>query len=224
MFNIASLDKLVHELSRLPSIGHRTAQRLAYALLRSPDISTGLSQALMAVQKQVRLCQKCFSYTESETYCAICSDVHRWNHILCVVEEPLDILRIESSRAFRGYYHVLHGAISPLDGITPEKLKIAELVRRVQRNTTVVTKITDNTNVEAPRDPEDIAEVVLALGTDLKGDTTALYLAQILAETTVKVTRIAHGVPMGTNIDYIDHRTLGRALENRVQMGAPGHW
>lgn len=209
MLSIAALDQLVHELSRLPGVGQKTAQRLAYAILRTPELSLKLRQALALVEAQVRLCPQCFNYTD-EPVCWYCRDPHRHDEIICVVEEPSDIQQIESSGAFRGRYHVLHGAISPLEGITPQDLHIAELIERIERGA----------RGEAPL----VSEVIFAVDADLEGDTTVLYLAQLIAaqqsspERRIKITRIAQGVPIGGHINYIDDRTLGRALQNRVEL------
>ena len=203
--DVPSFDKLVHELGKLPGIGHKTAQRLAYYVLRSPsEYSEELSEALHAVKAHVTECPSCFSYTENEDSCKLCTNDGRDDRVLCVVEEPADIARIESSRAFNGRYHVLHGALSPLDGITPNDIRIQPLMDKIQKGI----------NNEGPA----IEEVILALDADLEGDTTVLYLAKILSEKGIKSSRIAHGVPIGGDIDYIDNRTLERALENRVQL------
>lgn len=204
MLQIAALDKLVHELGRLPGVGPKTAQRLAYYILRSPqEYSEQLSQALLRVQAEVHLCPKCFNYTDQDS-CRYCEDPHRNNESLCIVEEPSDIMRIESSGAFRGRYHVLHGTISPLEGIGPQDLKISELLR----------KITESA---------EIKEIIFALDADLEGDTTVLYLTKQLSnqqnkDKGLRLSRIAHGVPIGSDIDYIDDRTMSRALENRVVL------
>ncbi len=204
MLHISALEKLVHELSRLPGIGPKSAQRLAYFILRSPaDFSVRLSEVLMRVQAEVHTCPRCFNYTDQDL-CRYCADGHRMDHILCVVEEPSDILRIESSGAFRGRYHVLHGAISPLEGITPQDLKIGELMARIQAGI----------EGQAPK----IEEIIMALDADLEGDTTVLYISKQLAGKGVKLSRIAQGVPIGSDIDYIDDRTMGRALENRTEL------
>lgn len=202
---VPSFDKLVSELSKLPGIGPKTAQRLAYFILCEPkDYTNELSCAMQNMHANVRKCTQCFSLTENEEVCHICLDPERDEHILCITEQPSDISRIESSGAFRGKYHVLHGVISPLDGVGPEDLTIPALIQRVD---------------EGLKDGETpITEVILALDADLEGDTTVLYLAKILKERGVKITRIAHGVPIGGDIDYVDHRTLGRALENRVDI------
>lgn len=204
MLNIQALEKLVHELSRLPGIGPKTAQRLAYFILRSPtEYSLRLSEALERVRAEVHVCPSCFNYTDADI-CSYCADAHRQDDVLCVVEEPSDIMRIESSGAFRGRYHVLHGAISPLEGIGPGDLKIQELVQKV--------------NAGLMGERPKIREIILALDADLEGDTTVLYLAKALAGKDVRMSRIAHGVPIGSDIEYIDDRTMGRALENRIEL------
>lgn len=204
MLHIQALEKLVHELSRLPGIGPKTAQRLAYYILRNPsEYSHRLAEALIRVHSDVHTCPQCFNYTDVDL-CKFCQDSHRQDESICVVEEPADIMRIESSGAFRGRYHVLHGAISPLEGIGPQDLKIPELLQRINKG------MAD----EGPR----IKEIILALDADLEGDTTVLYLAKQLANKGLRISRIAHGVPIGSDIDYIDDRTMGRALENRVEL------
>ena len=204
MLQIPVLEKLVHELSRLPGIGPKTAQRLAYFILKSKDAyPERLSESLLRIQTEVHTCPECFNYTDREI-CKFCEDPHRNSEFLCLVEEPSDISRIESSGAFRGRYHVLHGVISPLDGITAKDLKIQELIARLQKGI-------DGEAIQ-------IKEVVLAFDADLEGDTTALYLTKALQGKGVKISRIAHGIPMGSDIDFIDDRTMGRALENRVEL------
>ncbi|MCM2280780.1 MAG: recombination mediator RecR [Bdellovibrionaceae bacterium] len=204
MFKIGSLEKLIHELNRLPGVGPKTAQRLAYFILRTPEYSSQLRAALHQVEVMVHLCSQCFSYTDADDLCRYCTDPNRRDDLLCVVEEPSDIARVEGSGVFRGRYHVLQGAISPLDNVSPQDLKIRELLERVDAGL-------------AGTKPK-INEVILALDPDLEGDTTVLYLAKMLAPKDVKVTRIASGVPIGSDIDYVDDRTLGRALENRVEL------
>ena len=198
MLRIAALEKLVHQLNRLPGIGPKTAQRLAYQILREPELSTGLQEALVAVRETVHLCERCFSYTDEPTVCRYCADTSRKDDVICVVEEPSDIVRVESSGAFRGRYHVLHGAISPLDGVGPDDLKIRELLSRIEES-----------QGSAP-----ITEVILALDPDLEGDTTVLYLAKILTERGLKATRIASGVPLGSDMDR--SRFCTRALSVMV--------
>jgi recombination protein RecR len=204
MLHIAALEKLVHELSRLPGIGPKTAQRLAYYVLRAPsEYSVRLSEALLRVQAEVHTCPSCFNYTDQDI-CSYCTDPHRSDESICVVEEPSAIVRIEGSGAFRGRYHVLHGVISPLEGVGPQDLKIQELLNRINRGMT--------------GDGPKIKEVIMALDADLEGDTTILYLAKQLEGKNLRISRIAHGVPIGSDIDYVDDRTMGRALENRVEL------
>ncbi len=204
MDQLPALQQLIHELCRLPGVGPKTAQRLALYILRAPEeYSDKLQAALKYVKASIHLCSSCFAYTDQEDLCQICANPQRTNGLICVVEEATDIISIESSGAFRGKYHVLQGAISPLDGIHPENLRIKELMDKIK----------------AQIDEENrVKEVILALDADLEGDTTAVYLAKLLTPHRVKVTRIAHGVPIGSDIDFIDHRTLGRALENRVEL------
>jgi recombination protein RecR len=202
--NLPSLEKLIHEFSKLPGVGPKSASRLAYYVLKSStEFATDFSEAIRDVKTNISVCESCFSYTEEEATCRFCSDPKRTNEAICVVESPSDIASIESSGVFRGRYHVLHGVISPLDGVGPQDLKIAPLI----------SKIKDSLKTESP-----IKEVILALDADLEGDTTVLYLAKILGEMGLQTSRIAHGVPIGGDIDYIDHRTLGRAIENRIQI------
>lgn len=203
MLHISALEKLVHELTKLPGIGPKTAQRLAYYILKSREqYSADLSEALQRVQSEVHECPNCFNYTDSNV-CRFCSDPHRQDDVLCVVEEPSDVMRIESSGAFRGRYHVLHGALSPLDGVTPDDLKIKDLLNRLKVKETSANPI---------------REIIMVLDADLEGDTTVLYLTKILQNTGIKLSRIAHGVPIGGDIDFIDDRTMSRALENRVEL------
>lgn len=199
MTEIKSLRALIHELSRLPGVGERSAQRMAYFLLKKgPAFMDQLRVALRDVQEKVKLCPECFAYTESVGPCGICTDPKRQSQLLCVVESPPDILKIDASGAFAGRYHVLHGTIAPLEGVHPEHLKIRELIERVEKY--------------------DLKEIILALDADLEGDTTALYLSRTLQNKGIKVTRLAYGVPFGSDIDYIDRRTLGKAIENRVEV------
>jgi len=195
------LNKLVLELSRIPGVGPKSAQRMAYHLMRTPLSQVeSLRDSLRAVKLKVKECKQCYAFVEDHDLCELCTDLHRRDDLLCIVEDPSDVDRIESSGAFRGRYHVLHGAISPLEGIQPEDLKIPALLHRL----------------DAPDSP--IKEVILALDADIEGDTTVLYLAKLLKQRGISAYRIAHGVPIGGDIDYIDHRTLGRAIENKVQI------
>ena len=202
--HLPALEKLVHELSKLPGIGPKTAQRLAYYILKSPDhYVSELSQSVKVIKQSIKECTQCYSYTENEGLCFVCLDPKRSDDLLCVVEDAADIQRIDSSGAFKGRYHVLQGAISPLDGISPQDLKIAPLIDRVKRSQETALPI---------------KEVVFALDADLEGDTTIVYIAKILSQMGVQISRIAQGVPIGGDIDYVDQRTLGRAIENRVTL------
>jgi recombination protein RecR len=197
-FKINALDKLIEELGRLPGLGEKTAQRLAFHILKSKsETAKRISEALLEVEAQVHPCPQCFSFTDQDL-CAICSDPHRQNDLLCVVEDPADILRIEAAMQFRGRYHVLQGVLSPLDGVGPDQIRIQELMKRL--------------------DTAPISEIILALDADLEGDATALYLTKLVKPRGIKVTRIAHGVPIGGNLEYVDYRTLSRALENRIEL------
>ncbi len=201
MFKIPTLDKLVHEIARLPGVGPKSAQRLTHFLLKNPNFSKDLRDTLQMVEESIVLCDTCFNYTDNPAkVCAVCKNPHRQQEVMCVVEQPEDISQIESAGAYSGLYHVLHGAISPLEGVTPEKLKIRELIQRLDSAETTVT------------------EVILAVDSDLEGDTTVLYLNQELAGRALKVTRLAQGIPMGSDIDYIDDRTLHRALSHRTEV------
>lgn len=201
---LPSLEKLIHEFSKLPGVGPKSAARLAYFVLKSDgEYAEELAEAVSSVKANIRVCNTCFSYTELEDVCSTCQDTKRSDESICVVESPSDIASIESSGVFRGRYHVLHGVISPLDGIGPQDLKIPSLLNRVR----------ESLETDTP-----VKEIILALDADLEGDTTVLYLAKIFSEMGIQTTRIAHGVPIGGDIDYIDHRTLGRAIENRIQI------
>lgn len=185
---------LTEELSKLPGVGPKTASRLAFYLLKaSREDAVALAEAIIEVKDRIRMCPQCFNVTE-QTPCAICSDPRRENTI-CVVQDPLDVLAIERTNEFRGKYHVLHGAISPVDGITPDKLRIRELVERVKN--------------ESPD------EVIVFTNLDLNGDATAVYLHRLLAPLGVNVSRPASGLPVGSDLEYADEMTLGRAITGR---------
>jgi recombination protein RecR len=186
--------RLINELARLPGIGPKTASRLAYHLLRATrDEAASLAEAILDVKERVRLCSICFNTTEADP-CAICADPVRARSI-CVVEEPLDVVALERTGQFKGRYHVLHGAVSPVEGIGPDRLKIRELIDRVQR--------------ESPD------EVIIATNLDLPGEATATYLHRLLAPLGVTVSRPASGLPAGGDLEYADEVTLGRALAGR---------
>ena len=195
-----SFDRLVAGLKKLPGIGPKQAERLGIYLLRAPESEVdGLIAALREVKASIRPCRRCFDFTDQE-FCRICCDAGRDQSLLCVVEEPQDVAAIERT-GYKGLYHVLHGAISPLDGVGPELLRIRELVERVRAKSL------------------PSSEVILATDPDTEGEATALYVAQLLKSCgPAKVSRIAHGVPLGGDLDYIDERTLSHALAGRKEM------
>jgi len=197
---IEPVARLIDALARLPGVGPKTAQRLTYHLLRAPDIEArALAAALIAVRDDVVYCERCFDFATGPL-CLICSDPARDDSRLCVVEEPLDVLAIERTRAFRGRYHVLHGAISPVDGIGPERLRIRELIDRADARASVGSPID---------------EVVLATNPTLEGEATAMYIAERLAGRVGAISRIARGIPVGGDLEYADEVTLVRALQGR---------
>jgi recombination protein RecR len=192
-----SVDNLVAQLTRLPGIGTRTAHRLAFHILQRPaEEALALAQALTEVKERVRFCSECGNLTEEEV-CAICRDARRDHATICVVEQPVDLLSVERTHEYRGLYHVLGGALSPLDGVEPSDLRIAELLRRVDAN--------------------GVQEVVLATNPNMTGEATAAFLADRLRGR-VKVTRLASGLPVGGDLEYADEVTLGRALSGRREM------
>jgi len=192
-----SVENLVAQLTRLPGVGTRTAQRLAFHLLRAPkDEALALAGAIGEVKERVRFCSECGNLTEEEL-CGICQDARRDRSLVCVVEQPVDLLSVERTHEYRGLYHVLGGALSPLDGVEPEHLRIDELLRRVDRN--------------------GVEEVVLATNPNMTGEATAAYLADRLRGR-VRVTRLASGLPVGGDLEYADEVTLGRALAGRREM------
>ena len=196
MFSPA-VENLVSQLTRLPGVGQRTAQRLAFHLLRvSKDEANALAAAITEVKERVRFCRECGNLTEEET-CDICRDARRDHTIVCVVEQPADLISLERTHEFRGLYHVLGGSLSPLDGVEPEHLRIDELLGRVERN--------------------GVQEVVLATNPNMTGEATAAYLADRLRGR-VRVTRLASGLPVGSDLEYADEVTLGRALSGRREM------
>jgi recombination protein RecR len=198
---VKNWDRLVGALKRLPGIGPKQAERLALHLIRaSSDEVEGLLGAVREAKAAIRPCSRCYDYTDRE-FCRICADPGRDQGLICVVEAPQDVAAIERTRGYKGLYHVLHGALSPLDGVGPEVLRVRELVERVRAGRGVIT------------------EVILATDPDTEGEATALYLAGLLKESgSVKVSRIAHGVPMGGDLDYIDERTLSQAMSGRREF------
>ncbi len=197
---IEPVARLVEAFARLPGIGPKTAQRLTYHLLRAPDAEARtLARALIAVRDEVVFCERCFNISDAPL-CPICRDPARDDMVMCVVEEPLDVLAIERTGEFRGRYHVLHGAISPIDGIGPERLRIRELIARVD---------------EASAAGSTVAEVIMATNPTLEGEATAMYLGERLEGKVGSVTRIARGLPVGGDLEYADDVTLIRALQGR---------
>lgn len=194
----APIARLIEELGRLPGIGPKTAQRLAYHLLFAPrEEVERLAIAILDAKERVRHCSVCWNLTDRSP-CAICSDPARDTGVVCVVEEPKDVVAMEKSRGFRGRYHVLQGAISPLNGIGPDHLRIRELLARIGN--------------------EQVQEVIIATNPNVEGEATALYLSRLLKPLGVRVTRIARGLPEGGDIDYVDEVTLSKALEGRREM------
>jgi recombination protein RecR len=188
---------LVDELSKLPGIGPKTAQRLAFHLLKTgPDEARSLAQAILELTERIRFCTRCFNIS-TEELCDFCSDARRDQTVVCVVEEPRDIPPIEKTGEFRGLYHVLGGAISPIDGIGPDDLRTAELLARVK---------------------EGVNEVIVATNPNVEGEATAMYLSRLLSPLDVRVTRIASGLPVGGDLEYADEVTLGRAFEGRREI------
>jgi recombination protein RecR len=197
---IEPVARLIEAFARLPGVGPKTAQRLTYHLLRAPDAEARtLAAALIAVRDEVVFCERCFNISDAPL-CPICRDPGREDARLCVVEEPLDVLAIERTNEFKGRYHVLHGAISPIDGIGPDRLKIRELLERADA---------------AKRDGEPFEEVIIATNPTLEGEATAMYLAERLEGTVGLVSRIARGLPVGGDLEYADDVTLIRALQGR---------
>lgn len=198
VYTSQSLEAVIEHLSRLPTIGRKTAQRIALYLLKQPrEEVAGMANALVGMKDNVRYCSVCQNITENDP-CAICSSGRRDESIICVVEEPSDVLAIEKTNDYRGLYHVLGGVINPLDGIGPEDLKIRELLARL--------------NGEAVR------EIILALNPNVEGEMTTLYLAKLIKPLGVTVTRIARGVPLGSALEFVDDATISRAIEGRVDV------
>ena len=201
---IEPVARLIEAFTRLPGVGPKTAQRLTFHILRAPDAEARqLASALIAVREQVVFCERCFNISDAPL-CPICRDSGRDARRLCVVEEPLDVLALERTGEFRGLYHVLHGAISPIDGIGPDRLRIHELLARVD---------------EAAADGLPFEEVILATNPTLEGEATAMYLDERLAAKVGSVTRIARGIPVGGDLEYADEVTLIRALQGRRAIG-----
>ena len=188
--------RLVDEFHRLPGIGPKTAQRLAYYLIRMPEEQArSLAEAVLAVKERIILCSRCYNITEADP-CSICSDSSRDQSAICVVEEPLDVLALERTHTFKGLYHVLHGVISPMNGVGPDDLKIQPLLGRLQAG--------------------QVQEVILATNPNLEGEATAMYVHRLISPLGVKITRPARGLPVGSDLEYADEVTLGRAIEGRT--------
>lgn len=198
----ASLVQLIRELSRLPGIGPKSAQRLAFYLFEQPraDIER-LAQALLSAKQDLSLCQRCYNIAD-QALCDVCQDVSRETQYICVVEEPADVIAIERSGEYRGLYHVLHGAISPMNGVTPDQLQIQPLLSRLHGLDTAT-------------------EVILATSTTVEGEATSLYLQRLLSPLGVQLSRIAYGLPVGGALEYADEVTLGRALTGRQKLHMP---
>jgi len=193
-----NIDELINEFNRLPGIGPKTAQRLAFHILKSPDfVAKELGDALVRVKEGIGFCKECFTLTTSES-CDICKDTSRDRDIVCVVEDPMDLIAIEKTGEYKGLYHVLHGAIAPLDGIGPDELKMQELQARVAAGS--------------------IKEVIIATNPSLEGEATGLYIGRILADYDVKITRIARGLPSGGELEYADQTTIMRAMAGRTGL------
>jgi recombination protein RecR len=192
------VQSLIDELGRLPGVGPKSAQRIAFHLLKLPaDDAARLARAITEAKERVSFCRRCFNVCEGEE-CGICLDSRRDSTVVCVVEEPRDVVAVEKTGEFRGRYHVLQGAISPLEGIGPDQLRVRELLARL--------------------DSEAVAEVILCTNPNIEGEATAMYLARLLKPLGIKATRIASGLPVGGDLEYADELTLGRALEGRREL------
>ena len=191
-------DRLVAQLAKLPGIGEKTAQRLAFHILRAPgEYALDLSQAIREVKEKVHLCGRCFSLTDAEL-CGFCQDTRRDDRVVCVVETFADLMALERTREFKGRYHVLHGVLSPLDGVGPDQLRIRELLERLA--------------------DAKVEEIILATNPDVEGEATALYLTRLLKPAGIRVSRIAQGLPMGGDLEYADQATLAKALSARRDL------
>ncbi len=198
MYQVRSIRRLVEELAKLPGIGPKTAQRLAYHLVTAPpETAAGLAAAITEAREKIRYCSECANITDQDP-CALCTDAGRTRRIICVVEQPRDVVALEKAYGFSGRYHVLHGSLSPMEGIGPDRLTIGLLLDRVRRG--------------------GVEEVILATNANLEGEATALYLAKILKPLGVKTTRLAYGLPVGADLEYADGRTLAKAIEGRREV------
>ncbi|MBP8976514.1 MAG: recombination protein RecR [Bacteroidetes bacterium] len=198
IFTAESLEQLAEHFAQLPGIGRKTAHRLAFYVLKMPQEEVeALANALLSVKEKIQYCSVCSNITETDP-CPICADAKRDRTLICVVEEPNDVLAIEKTNDFHGLYHVLGGALSPLDGIGPDDLKIKELLHRLSESS--------------------VAEIILALNPNVEGEATTLYLSKLLKPFGIKVTRIARGLPVGSDLEFADEATLSRALEGRILL------
>jgi recombination protein RecR len=196
--NAGPIGRLVAELAKLPGVGEKTAARLAFHILRAPaEDAVALASAITDLRAKIRLCSRCWDFTEEDP-CEICRDQRREPSLLCVVAHPQDVIAIERTGGYRGRYHVLHGVLSPLDGIGPEDLRIAELIRRCGEG--------------------DLREVIVATNPSVEGETTAIYLAKLIRPLGIRTSRIATGVPMGGELEYADRLTLARAIDGRREL------
>ena len=194
----APVARLIEEFEKLPGIGHKTAQRLAFHVLNMPmEKAQGLSGAIIDAKLKTKYCSVCNNLTDVDP-CSICSGSHRDSSIICVVENPRDVVAMEKTREFQGLYHVLHGAISPMDGVGPEDIKIKELLARIGQGS--------------------IKEVILATNPNIEGEATAMYISKLLKPLGIKTSRIAHGLPVGGDLEYADEVTLAKALEGRREL------
>ncbi|MGA2285760.1 MAG: recombination mediator RecR [Dehalococcoidia bacterium] len=193
------VSRLIEAFNKLPGIGPKSAQRLTYYLLRAPsDEARALAEAILEVKEKIVLCSTCQNITDSDP-CGVCRDDQRDRSKICIVEEPLDILALERTGSYKGLYHVLHGVISPMDGIGPDELKVRELLARL-------------------KSPADVREVIMATNPNLEGEATAMYLTRLIAPLGIRMTRLARGLPVGADLEYADDVTLTRALEGRQEV------
>ena len=194
-YHVAPLARLIEQFERLPGIGHKTAQRLAFYVLNLPDAEAeAFAHAITEAKEKIHYCKICQNLTDGET-CSVCQDTRRDNSVICVVEDPRDVIAIERTHEFDGLYHVLHGTISPVDGIGPDQIRIKELLARLQDDT--------------------VEEIIMATNPTVEGEATAMYISRLLKPLGVKVTRLAYGIPVGGDLEYADEVTLSRALEGR---------
>ena len=209
----SAITRLVESFHRLPGIGPKSAQRLAYHVLRAPEEEArALAEALLDVKQRAVLCGACQQISDTDP-CGVCDDSRRDRTVICVVEEPLDLVAIERTNGYHGLYHVLHGAISPADGVGPEDLKISELLARLRRDADA-----DDEDGGDGDEAEAVAEVIVATNPNLEGEATAMYLARLLEPLGVRVTRLARGLPAGADLEYVDNVTLERALAFRQSV------